>query len=205
MAAGIARLVERARGIVADRRERRMEQFHVELLAGMPKEEARAIIETIETDEAAATEYAALLEKVWRDDDEAKTGLYARLLRFLLTRSDVDARTRPHLVRAVGELAASDVDVLKTAFRIGGRWPADKALQDGTGRVVLDGSPERQDHFQRQTKFLEESDPLTLAGIQRLELAGFLQRVSTGGGDRIEVTPLGQLLLQAVEAKAKDR
>jgi ribosomal protein S19E (S16A) len=47
-------------------------------------------------------------------------------------------------------------------------------------------------------KDIHSSDPLTLAGVQRLEHAGLVRRVPTGGGEVIEVTTLGKQLLEAV-------
>jgi hypothetical protein len=190
---GLERLVEHARGVVSERRQRRVKQFHEELLAGIPAAEQSAFLERVESDADVAAEYARILEQVWEDDEEEKTGIYARLLRFLLGNVS-DGRTRRHLVRSVRTLFASDLELLKAALRIGG-WPwSDEETKTDAERA------ERQAHFQRQQDFLNDTDPINLSGIQRLEQAGFIKRTPVMGGDRLEVTPLGRQLLQAVES-----
>src|SRR4051812_26143474 len=119
---GLDRLLQHARGVVWERRQKRVKQFHKELLAGMPTGEQRALLSKIDSDAEAAAEWARIVEQVWEDDEEEKTGLYARLLRFILLGNVLDGRIRRHLVRSVRALAASDIELLKTALSIGG-WP----------------------------------------------------------------------------------
>ena len=189
------RLWEHTRGVVSERRQKRVKRFHEELLAGMPEGEQRTLLGRMESEADAAAEWARILEQVWADDEEEKTGIYARLLRLLLS-GVPDGPTRRHLVRSVRQLAASDIELLKTARHLGDSWP-----EPMTGSMQL--SPEfsllQQAHFRKQMQFLHDGDPLKLSGIQRLEHSGFIKLVPVWGGDKVGVTPLGRQLLEAVE------
>src|ERR1700730_4751283 len=75
--AGIDRLWEHARGVVWERRQRRVKHFHEALLAGMPTGEQRALLDRVESDADATAEWARIVEQVWEDDEEEKAGVYA--------------------------------------------------------------------------------------------------------------------------------
>lgn len=200
-AVALDRLLEHGRGFVWERKLGRVKKFNREFLAGIPAGEQHALVARIESDEDARAEWARIAEQVWEDDEEEKTGIYARLLRFLLSNVS-DGRTRRHLVRSVRGLAVTDIELLKTALRIGGPWPKPAARTDAAGIVYPEPpSPERDAHYREQARFLEEGDALKHSGIRRLEYSGFIKRIPAGGyEERVEVTPLGRQLLRAVES-----
>jgi len=68
------------------------------------------------------------------------------------------------------------------------------------GRPPENASPaEKEAHLQHQQEYGERGDPLVAAAVQRLEHGGFIVRASVMGGNRLDVTSLGKLLLEALE------
>ncbi len=149
----VGELVDQAIDFLQEGKRTRIQQFHVELFAGDTPEQQRTRLQRIATDDAAAAEYAAVLEKVAQDDEDEKTAVYARLLRFMQGNS-LELPTRKHLIRSVRELAFDDFGVLRRLQTIGGAGPESAS------------SEERNVYFERQMDYAQRGDPLVLAGVQ---------------------------------------
>jgi hypothetical protein len=192
-------LPKHALGLLKEKRQRRIEQLHDDLLEGVPQEEVQRLVDRLAADPDTMAHYAAILEQVYEDDEDEKVGLYARLLRHLATRPTGASRGRDlerHVIRTLRELAFGDVELLREFLNLQQHYPAVPASESEQDPTV---HRRESENWQRHQQFRQSLSPLQAAGLRRLEYSGLVQRESKLGGERYDVTPIRLKLLTAVE------
>src|SRR5713101_980398 len=76
-AAALAQLAGHAVGLLKEKRAKRIDKLHEELLNGVAEENVPRLLASLRADEEASAHYASILEMVYQDDEEEKVPLYA--------------------------------------------------------------------------------------------------------------------------------
>lgn len=145
-------LVKHAREYFADRRDRRLEEFHKKLLDGIPQESQKEFL----TSKFSIEEYYSFLSQLVQDEEDRKVDIYARIFQGLvLTVLPQDVRL--HLVGAARELKFSDFDLMRRIY-----------ISD---RFEFLGSESTSEQIEAITK---TEDPIRMSSIENLVRLGFL-------------------------------